>query len=306
VGQASVSVIIPTNRGGAYLAEAVGSVRAQTVEVSEILLVDDGSPPPGLEEAAKALGLHYVRQAPSGIASARNTGVSHAESEWVAFLDDDDVWHPERIAEQMRALENQPDAVACASGGWYMNSDGVRFGNDWWQHPASSRDLLAGIRPFPRITTLTIRRDEYRAVGGCDSTMEPAEDSDLIMRLLQRGEIAVVSRPLVGYRRHDANVSSTGLRGRNAGYRVIAANMKRAGARHDRELSGLLRSNLRAFRRSAAPENLRDVVQELRTRRWGRAWELCMWGITRAPMESIAAALRHVATVSKRLKSPSR
>ena len=271
VAPASISVIIPTNRGGPYLTEAVESVRIQTVAVSEIILVDDGSPAPGLEDVARRLGLRYLRQAPSGIAAARNLGVLHAESEWIAFLDDDDVWSPDRISEQVSALESGPGAIACATGGWYMNSEGDRFGTDWWQQPASSRDLLAGLSPFPRITTLTIRRDVYQEVGGCDTTMEPAEDSDLIMRLLQRGEIAVVPRPLVGYRRHSSNVSTAGLRGRNASYRVISTNLNRARRRHDNALSLLLRSNLRAFRSGAATENLRDLMWALRSRQWTRS-----------------------------------
>lgn len=290
----TVSVIIPSNRGGPYLAEAVESVRAQSVPVSEIILVDDGSPPPGLEVVAGRLGLRYVRQAPSGIAAARNRGVLHAESEWIAFLDDDDVWHPDRIAEQLSALESSPTAVACATGGWYMDGDGVRFGDDWRQEPTSSRDLLAGLAPFPRITTLLIRRDAYQAVGGCDSTMEPAEDSDLIMRLLQRGEIAAVPRPLVGYRRHGSNVSTTGLRGRDASHRVISTNLQRAKRDHDLALGRLLRSNLQAFRRVAATENLHECSAAVRARRWTDAWKLLAWAIRKAPVESLAAVWRHL------------
>ncbi len=290
----TVSVIIPSNRGGPYLAEAVDSVRTQSGAVSEILLVDDGSPSPGLETVASGLGVRYVRQAPSGIAAARNLGAQHAESEWIAFLDDDDVWHPERIAEQLAALETHATAVACATGGWYMDGDGVRFGDEWWQEPTSSRDLLAGVAPFPRITTLLIRRDVYQAVGGCDSTMEPAEDNDLIMRLLQRGEIASVSRPLVGYRRHGANVSTTGLRGREATRRVIATNLQRAKHQHDPVLSRLLRSNLDAFRRTAATENLREFSAGVRARRWADAGNLLAWAMRNAPVESLTALWRHL------------
>ena len=302
----SISVIIPSNRIGSYLEDAVASVRAQTAPVSEVILVDDGAPAPGLEQVAQDLGLRYVRQAPSGIAAARNRGVEHAESEWVAFLDDDDVWHPDRIAAQLRALDDTPAAVACASGGWYMDAAGVRFGDDWWQHPASSRDILAGLKPFPRITTLTIRRDAYRAVGGCDSTMEPAEDSDLIMRLLQVGEFATVPRPLVGYRRHGSNVSSTGLRGRAASYRVIATNLRRSAQRHDRDLTRLLRANLRAFRRAAAIENARELAAQLRAGHWRDAGDLAVWAIGRAPLQSLRAAVQLLSPRLSRAPSPMR
>src|SRR6478609_216235 len=110
VGRPTISVIMPTNRGGPYLAEAVASLRAQTLATSDILLVDDGSPAPGLEDVARELGLRYYRQEPSGIAAARNAGVHQVDSEWVAFLDDDDVWHPDRLRAQMSAVVRAPDA----------------------------------------------------------------------------------------------------------------------------------------------------------------------------------------------------
>src|SRR5687767_14272248 len=121
VGRPTISVIIPTNRGGPYLAEAVASLRAQTLAVSDILLVDDGSPAPGLEDVARELGLRYHRQEPSGIAAARNTGVRQVDSEWVAFLDDDDFWHPDRLRAQLSALAGEPDAIACFTGGEYID-----------------------------------------------------------------------------------------------------------------------------------------------------------------------------------------
>jgi hypothetical protein len=175
-----------------------------------------------------------------------------------------------------------------------MDGDGVRFGDDWWQEPAHSRDLLAGLAPFPRITTLLIRRDAYQALGGCDSAMEPAEDNDLIMRLLQRGEIAAVPRPLVGYRRHGSNVSTTGLRGREATRRVISTNLQRAKRQHDLVLGRLLRSNLHAFRRTAATENLREFSAAVRGRRWADAGNLLTWAMRYAPVESLTAAWRRL------------
>lgn len=285
----SVSVIIPTNRGGPFLDEAVASVRAQTVPVAEVILVDDGSPAPGLGDVAARLGLRYLRQEPSGIAAARNLGVAHATGEWVAFLDDDDVWHPERIEEQLRALDARSDAVACGTGGWYMDGAGQRFGEDWWQHPASSQDLLAGRVPLPRITTLTIRRQAYLDVGGCDSDMEPAEDNDLVLRLVATGEVATVPRPLVGYRRHGGNLSSSRLRGRLAGDRVVRTRLAHARRRGDGELTALLRVNLRLLRRRAALENLRDLRAAVRERDWQASRAAAAWAIRRAPSESAAA-----------------
>lgn len=290
----SVSVIIPTNRDGRYLRETVASVRAQTAPVGEIVLVDDGAPAPGLAAIAAELGVSYVRQDASGLSVARNTGVAAARGEWVAFLDDDDVWHPERIRSQLDALDAAPDAVAAYTGGWYMDAEGRPFGAGWPAPAASARDMLAGDVTFPRITTLLIRREAYEAVGGCRSDMEPAEDNELILRLLQRGEFAAVDRQLVGYRRHSANVTNRGLPGRKAAVRGLRGQLRRAGRRGDRPLAGLLRQNLRRYRRHAASENLGELTAAVKVGRARYALALAWWAIGSAPLESADAAVQRL------------
>lgn len=296
----TVSVIIPTNRGGPYLREAVQSVRAQTAAVSEIILVDDGSPAPGLARVAADLRLTYVRQAASGISVARDTGVAHSASAWIAFLDDDDVWSPERIAHQLVALAANPDAVAAFTGGWLMDAAGERFGDGWAAPPATASAMLRGDVDIPRITTLLVRREAYLAAGGCVTAMEPAEDSDLILRLLQRGEFAAVDLPLVGYRRHGANVTATDtLRGRRAGPRLIRAQIAAARDRGDRESVELLEINLDRAERRIAEANVGDLIDALRTRRWAYAARVAGWGAVRLPVQSARAI---VARSARRLR----
>ena len=290
-----MSVIIPTNRGGAYLEEAVASVRAQTAPVDEILLVDDGSPEPGLADVAGRLGLRCIRQQASGLSVARNTGAAAARGDWIAYLDDDDVWHPERIASQLHALESMPDAIAACTGGWYMDAEGRRFGTDWPARPATSARMLAYDVPPPRITTLLIRRTAYDAVGGCRSEMEPAEDNDLILRLLQVGEFACVDRALVGYRRHGANVTVRGLAGREANRRVIRDQLHRARARRDDRTVMQLAKHRRAFRRYAAVDNLGEWLGAVRRGEHGYALRIAQWGVLRVPLESFAALVARAA-----------
>jgi glycosyltransferase involved in cell wall biosynthesis len=294
VDSRSISVIIPTNRDGRYLRETVASVRTQTAPVGEILLIDDGSPAPGLAGIAQELGVSYVRQDASGLSVARNTGVAAAQGDWIAFLDDDDVWHPERIRSQLDALAAAPDAIGAYTGGWYMDAEGRPFGAGWPAPAASARDMLAGEVTFPRITTLLIRRSAYLAAGGCRSEMEPAEDNELILRLLQRGEFAAVDRQLVGYRRHSANVTNRGLPGRKAAVRGLRGQVRRARRRGDRELAGLLRRNLRRFRHHAAAENLGELAAAAKTGRRRYALALAWWAIRSAPLDSADAAARRV------------
>ena len=125
----SVSVVIPTNRGGPFLAAAVASLRAQTTAPDEVILVDDGSPSPGLAEIARELGdVTYLRKAAGGISSARNMGVTRATSTWIALLDDDDLWHPDQLSAQLAALTDASDAIACFTGGEYIDAEGRTVG----------------------------------------------------------------------------------------------------------------------------------------------------------------------------------
>lgn len=284
-----VSVIIPTNRGGPFLREAVESVRAQTVAVRQIILVDDGSPEPGLSAVADTLGLTYVRQPASGISIARNTGVEAAKGRWVAFLDDDDVWHPERIEAQLRELDRSPDAVGSHTGGWFMDADGVPFGDDWSAPPASSAEFISARIIPPRITTVLVRRDVYLDVGGCDPAMEPAEDNELILRLLLAGPFVAVDRSLVGYRRHATNVTGKGLAGRRASVRALRVARQRAAAGSDPQLGALLRVRRRIFFDHWAAENLGELIASLRRRDWAYSRPLVWWAVTDAPLASARA-----------------
>lgn len=288
-----VTVIVPTNRGGAYLDEAVASVRAQTAPVHEILLIDDGSPEPGLANDAERLGIRYLRQPPSGLSVARNTGAEAAQGEWLAYLDDDDVWHPERMEEQLRALEASPEAIAACTGGWYMDAEGRPFGVGWGAPSATARQMIAYEAVPPRITTLLVRRDAYLALGGCRREMEPAEDNDLIQRLLQRGEFACVDRQLVGYRRHTGNVTQRGLAGREANRRVLADLLRQAERRSD--LHRLLRRHRRAFRRYAAADNLGELVDARKRGDSRYARSILWWGMRRVPLETVSAVIARLA-----------
>lgn len=292
MGRPTISVIIPTNRGGPYLAESVASLQAQTLEASDVLLVDDGSPAPGLEEVARELGLRYYRQEPSGIAAARNAGVRQVDSEWIAFLDDDDLWHPDRLRAQLAALASAPRALACFTGGEYIDADGRPIGEPWGAPTASNNEMLCGRVASPKITTLLVRRDAYLAVGGCRTLMEPSEDNDLIARLLLEGEFVPVDRALVSYRRHASNVTRRSLAGRRAGMRSIGEMLRTAKREGDTERIALLRARRRTIVSTSADQNLGDLISAVRRREVGYAARVAAWGVFTLPIASLHAVRR--------------
>jgi glycosyltransferase involved in cell wall biosynthesis len=108
-----VSVIIPTYNRAEYVTQAIDSVLAQTYEDCEIIVVDDGSTDKTREALEPYMDrITYIYQENAGVSAARNTGIKAAKGDWVAFLDSDDEWLPEKLAVQMRAVERHPQLVA--------------------------------------------------------------------------------------------------------------------------------------------------------------------------------------------------
>ena len=113
---ASISCIVPVYNGARFLAEALESILAQTLRPTEIIVVDDGS-----TDATPAVGraysqhVFYVRQPNAGPASARNLGIGFATGSFLSFLDADDLWHADKLARQMHALESNPTAGLCVT-----------------------------------------------------------------------------------------------------------------------------------------------------------------------------------------------
>lgn len=288
-----ISVIIATNRGGPYLAEAVASVKAQTSAVQEIVLVDDGAPAGALERFADENELRYLRSPGTGVSAARNAGAAAASGDWLIFLDDDDVWHPRRIEAQRAALDADPHAIASHSGGWYMDADGIVFGKGWRVRQVPALDMLRGAAPLPRITTLLVRREVFDEVGGFDPAIRIGEDNELIRRLLVRGESVAVDEALVGYRRHPGNASRRMLDGRLSAPRSLRRLRDEARAHGQLPIAAALDERLRRMRQETADDNLGELIAAIRQRDRVYAVRLIGYAL-RTPLPSARAAVRRL------------
>jgi glycosyltransferase involved in cell wall biosynthesis len=300
---ADVSVIIPSNRPSRYLAEAVASVRNQTVAVREIILVDDGSPAPGLGAVADELGLAYLRQEAAGVSTARNRGAASARSRWIAFLDDDDVWYPTKIEDQLEALAAAPGAIACHSDLTIIDEQGMPL--EQIVSADGTRTELLGRGNGVSINTLLILREAYLTLGGCDTSLAHAEDLDLILRMLQVGDFAKVRKPLVGYRRHSGQVTSDGRRSLSAYLAVVRHVIARAQRTGDDESAALLREHLRRVLPGMADWGADDLITNLLRGRLGSAmasarWLLANTGAAGVPALGRRACRRLAQRVSRR------
>jgi glycosyltransferase involved in cell wall biosynthesis len=121
----SVSVVIPAYNAAHFVVDAIRSALNQTYEISEIIVVDDGSSDNTCEVAASISGARVIRRANGGPGAARNTGVAAASGEWIAFLDSDDLWLPRKTEIQMSLVT--PEAGVIHSNRF----DSIYFGNLW-------------------------------------------------------------------------------------------------------------------------------------------------------------------------------
>ena len=270
-----VSVIIPSNRHSPYLAEAVASVRNQTASVREIILVDDGSPAPGLASVAAELGLVYVRQDASGVSTARNRGAALAEGRWIGFLDDDDLWYPAKVQAQLEALAAAPGAIACHSDLTIIDEHGEPLEKVTAANGSRTELLRRG--NGVSMNTLLVLRETYLAIGGCDTSLPRAQDLDLVLRMLQVGDFAKVDRSLIGYRRHSGQVTSDGHRSLGAYVTVMRGLISRAERTGDDESAALLREHLREALPGLADWGADDLITNVLRGRVGLAMTSARW-----------------------------
>lgn len=205
----SVTVVLPThNRAGSHLPAALATALGQRDVDLEVLVVDDGSS----DHTGTLLAeqpdprLRSVRHdTPEGVARARNRGVAEATGEWVAFLDDDDLWAPDKLRRQL-------DAAMAAGAGWAWTG-GIAI--DLARHPIRAlaarppegmhRRLLAeNVITCPSM--VAARTDLARDVGGFDPAFQVFADWDLWIRLAAAAPGAASPEPLVGYVEHSENM----------------------------------------------------------------------------------------------------
>lgn len=206
-----VTVLIAVHNGGAFLAEAVDSVLAQTYRDFELLIVDDASTDGAIARLRADSRIRVVRNERNlGQVPSLNLGLAEARGSYIARLDADDAMRPTRLERQVAILDAEP-AVGLV-GTWMEVVD--ETGRRWGELRGELGDyadfviaVLANHFPFGH-PALMYRREEVRALGGYDAKLAPSEDKDLYRRLaLARREARVVAEPLTRYRRHAAQLS---------------------------------------------------------------------------------------------------
>jgi len=223
-----VSVIIPTYNSAKYISETLDSVLAQTYRDYEIIVVDDGSTdntyeiikqyhvnniqdiqliemtnPSKRAQQAQRAELIYIYKQNGGPASARNVGIKNAKGEYIAFLDSDDLWLPEKLEKQVRYFEEHPDVGL-------VFSDCIRFDEKGLQERRNQKkrfisdDMFVNIWWDNMIATLTVmlRKHCFDKVGIFDESkeVEGSEDWEMWLRIAKEYRLGYLSEPLAKYR----------------------------------------------------------------------------------------------------------
>jgi len=215
-----VSVVIPTHNRSVMLERALRSVLAQTFQDFEAVVVDDGSTPPVADVVERLCDprLRLVRLDPNqGMGRARNAGIEAARGEWVAFLDDDDEWLPEKLSLQMARLDADTDPATAVVYCYCYQVGPAGHSKVRPKQPLPEGDVFEGlVRNLHARTTsvYVIKRSVLRAVGEFDNKMPRADDLELWFRLADAGyHFAAVQQPLVIKHEHGVQVTSDAVAG---------------------------------------------------------------------------------------------
>lgn len=211
----SVSVVIPTLNRSDWIKQAIDSVLAQTFDDYEIIVVDDGSTDDTrqvvneLQQNNTSIKYHYQNN--RGRSASRNIGIYLAQGKWIAFLDSDDLFMPDKLKIQFTALQSNPEYGMSYSDALAVNEQGRAINN----RPLRLAEFTGQIYPGllflkgTMITTPTVmaRREVLLEVGGFDETMSVCEDLDLWRRIARKYPVLQIRQPLsvIRYRKSEKN-----------------------------------------------------------------------------------------------------
>lgn len=214
-----VSVILPVYNGAEYVALAIDSALSQTYLNLEVLAIDDGSVDGSLSilqlYAEKDSRVRVLHQSNQGVAKARNKGIEQARGELIAPLDADDLWQPSKIARQVQCLlqaGSEAGLVYC----WWVWIDGggiILDRSPRWTVQGSAFEALLQVNFTGNASVPLFWKRCVVEVGGYDTSLAAAqaggcEDWELVLRIADRYEIAVVPEILLGYRRVTGSMST--------------------------------------------------------------------------------------------------
>lgn len=210
-----VSVVIPLYNARDVIRDTIESVFAQTYHDYEIVVIDDGSTD-GSGDVLRAYGdrLRYIQQPNGGVAQARNRGIAASLGRYIALLDHDDLWEPDKLAKQVAVLDEQPAVGMVVTDVSHIDRAGRpmnQLGPAYQPQHEFARLFVQGFVPTPSATL--IRTAILRAVGGFDEQFNSAgmDDHELWTRIAATTTIAGLPEPLTYHRNREIKPADIAL-----------------------------------------------------------------------------------------------
>lgn len=205
-----VSVIVPNYNYSAYVSEAIESALDQSYANIEVIVVDDGSTDDSIR-VLEGFGskIKLIKQANAGVARARNYGVANSSGEYIAFLDADDLWMPDKIDRQVARLIADPEVGLVHVGVTEIDGKGQTVGE---RIDGMEGDVTKELLLLERSVVLgggsgfIVRRDLFESVGGFDEKLSTSADWDFFVRVSRLARLGFVPEPLLRYRLHGSNM----------------------------------------------------------------------------------------------------
>lgn len=208
-----VSIVTPVYNGEQYLAEAIESALAQTYRNFELLIINDGSTDNSKAIITSYLNnskIHYFEQQNAGVAAARNLALRNANGKYIGFLDQDDLWLPDKLSTQIQYLETNPEIPFVHSRQGYIQADGTPipdYPKDWVYDLHGKCFIELFKRNRIAVLTVLVRKSVIDEIGFFNEAVSRVDDYELWLRICSRYPIGFQDNKLALYRCHDTNAS---------------------------------------------------------------------------------------------------
>lgn len=224
MGGREIDAVIPVFNGETYIARALQSVQSQTLPVSRIIVADDGSTD-GTVQTVEALmrtdaRINCLKLPHAGVSAARNAGIAASSAPFIAFLDADDIWLPEKLERQMAAFERAgPEAGFVHSSYFFIDAQDRRLSDRNVVPPKQRGDIFMPLLLDCYVlsgsaSSVIVRRNVLDEAGYFDERLFYGEDWDLWIRLAQIAKVDFTPEAVVGIRVHDQSAQRRPTLGR--------------------------------------------------------------------------------------------
>ncbi|NQT53538.1 glycosyltransferase family 2 protein [bacterium] len=272
----TVSVVIPAYNAERFIRETVDSVLAQTYRDFEVVVVDDGSTD-GTAAIVEAYGepVRCIRQTNGGPSTARNRGIREARGPFVAFLDADDLWLPDKLAQQMPLFDDAGRVGLVYCRFERMDPDGQPLPTTPWDCPAGDVYYPMLERSYVPASCPIVRRECFDKVGAFPEDMSWAEDWHLWIRIARHYHYACADRVLVRHRETPDGLWSMSDKAQAGVVEVLERTARES---DDPRTKSICRRIIRG-----APR--RFAINQLRAERWAAGRRALLAALARRPLD---------------------